>query len=195
MPRRATWQAGWWSKASHRPSPNFGARPAGLDITLAVVHCISLPPGLYKGDGVERLFLNRLDWNAHPYYDSIRGLEVSAHFFIRRGGRVLQFVSCDQRAWHAGRSTWQGKDNCNDYSVGIELEGSEGGPFQALQYGALCRLLGSLARRYPLQQVVGHEHVAPVRKSDPGPGFDWLRLSRGLACSRPHVPLLTFARP
>ena len=189
MPRRATWRQGWWAHASQRPSPNFGARPAGSDVSLVVLHSISLPPSHYAGDGVERLFLNTLDWDAHPYYQGIRGQLLSAHFFVRRSGRVLQFVSCDQRAWHAGRSAWRGRENCNDYSIGIELEGLEGDFFEPPQYAALMRLLPALARHYPLREVVGHEHVAPVRKADPGPGFDWMRLARGLAPSRLDVPL------
>jgi len=154
-----------------------------------VLHSISLPPAHYAGDGVERLFLNRLDWDAHPYYQGLRGLEVSAHFFVRRGGRVLQFVSCEQRAWHAGRSVWRGRENCNDFSIGIELEGLEGDRFDTPQYEALTKLLRALARRYPLSEAVGHEHVAPVRKADPGPGFDWVRLARGLSSARLAIPL------
>jgi len=189
VPRRATWHGGWWAHARQRPSPNFGPRPAGAGISLVVLHSISLPPAHYAGDGVERLFLNRLDWDAHPYYQGLRGLEVSAHFFVRRGGRVLQFVSCEQRAWHAGRSVWRGRENCNDFSIGIELEGLEGDRFDAPQYKALTKLLRALARRYPLSEAVGHEHVAPVRKADPGPGFDWVRLARGLSSARLAIPL------
>ncbi len=189
MPRRASWQGGWWAQARRRPSPNFGPRPPDAGISLVVLHSISLPPGRYAGDGVESLFMNRLDWDAHPYYQGLRGLEVSAHFFIRRSGRVLQFVSCEQRAWHAGRSVWRGRENCNDFSIGIELEGLEGDRFDPPQYAALMKLLRALARRYPLREAVGHEHVAPVRKADPGPGFDWLRLARGLASARLAIPL------
>lgn len=190
MPGRAVWQGGWWQGASHRPSPNVGPRPAGAAVSLVVLHCISLPPAHYAGDGVQRLFQNRLDCDAHPYYQGLRGLEVSAHFFIRRSGRVLQFVSCEQRAWHAGRSVWRGRENCNDFSIGIELEGTEGDVFEPAQYTALMRLLPALARRCTaLREVVGHEHVAPVRKTDPGPGFDWTRLARGLAHTRLAVPL------
>jgi N-acetyl-anhydromuramoyl-L-alanine amidase len=132
---------------------------------------------------VERLFTNRLDWNAHPYYQQIRGLEVSAHFLVRRDGEALQFVSCDARAWHAGRSSWLGRADCNDFSVGIELEGLEGEPFEAAQYVALAALIGALARRYPVAAVAGHEHVAPGRKNDPGAGFDWSRLRSMLGTS------------
>ncbi|MEO8152203.1 MAG: 1,6-anhydro-N-acetylmuramyl-L-alanine amidase AmpD [Rhizobacter sp.] len=168
--------AGWLSEARTCPSPNFGPRPEGTEISLALIHSVSLPPGEYGGDAIERLFTNRLDWDAHPYYRKIRGLEVSSHFVVRRDGELLQFVSCDQRAWHAGQSSWQGRGNCNDYSIGIELEGLEGERFEAAQYEMLVSLLLSLAQRYPLQSVVGHEHVAPGRKLDPGPGFDWPRL-------------------
>lgn len=168
--------AGWLSAARTCISPNFGPRPSGTLVDLVVIHSISLPPGEYGGDAIERLFTNRLDWDAHPYYQQIRGIEVSAHFVVRRDGELLQFVSCDQRAWHAGRSSWRGRENCNDYAIGIELEGLEGETFEAAQYDTLAALLRQLALRYPLQNVVGHEHVAPGRKLDPGPGFDWQRL-------------------
>ena len=172
------WEAGWWRAATRLYSPNFGARPPGTQVELALIHSISLPPGEYGGDAIERLFANRLDWSAHPYFETIRGLEVSAHFLIRRQGQTLQFVSCDARAWHAGESSWRGRANCNDYSIGIELEGLEGARFEAVQYRSLARLLDALALRYRLSAVVGHEHVAPGRKRDPGPGFDWARLAR-----------------
>ena len=180
--------AGWLSAARACPSPNFGPRPQGSSITLVVIHSISLPPGEYGGDAIERLFTNRLDWEAHPYYREIRGLEVSAHFVVRRDGELLQFVSCEQRAWHAGLSSWQGRENCNDYSIGIELEGLEGECFEAEQYDALAALLVELAQRYPLQAVVGHEHVAPGRKLDPGPGFDWRLLISRLNWPRRYFP-------
>jgi AmpD protein len=186
VPRRQVWSDGWWQAARARPSPNFGPRPAGACITLAVVHAISLPPGTYRGDAVQRLFLNTLNWDAHPYYAQIRGLQVSAHFFIRRTGRIVQFVSCDQRAWHAGASRWRGRDGCNDWSVGIELEGLAGDTFAPAQYASLLRLLKALRRRYPLDEIVGHEHIAPGRKTDPGPGFDWTRLKRGLSGAGPR---------
>ncbi len=185
MPRRSAWTGGWWHGATHRPSPNFGPRPAGVQATLAVVHAISLPPGHWRGDAVQRFFTNTLDWSAHPYYRGIQGLRVSAHFFVRRSGRVLQFVSCEQRAWHAGLSSWQGRDNCNDWSIGIELEGLDGQLFEVAQYAALAQLLRLLSRRYALTQAVGHEHIAPGRKFDPGPGFDWRCLRRALRSGRP----------
>jgi len=171
--RRAVWQSGWWRHARRVPSPNFGARPTGEPVTLAVIHSISLPPGQYGGGDVERFFTNRLDHGAHPYYEDLRGVQVSAHFFVRRDGDVLQFVSCDARAWHAGVSRWAGREQCNDYSIGIELEGLEGDRFEGAQYAALARLLRSAAHRYPIDSVVGHEHIAPGRKGDPGAGFDW----------------------
>ena len=170
----------WLPGVGHVPSPNFGPRPDPTDINLIVVHSISLPPGVFGGPEIEALFCNRLDWDAHPYFQSIRGTEVSAHFLVRREGDVVQFVACDQRAWHAGRSHWGGRDNCNDFSIGIELEGLEGGQFEPAQYTALANLCQRLARRYPLRAVVGHEHVAPGRKCDPGPGFDWVELQRRL---------------
>jgi AmpD protein len=181
------WASGWLLHAKACPSPNFGLRPPGTVIDLVLVHSISLPPGEYGGDAIERLFLNRLDWDAHPYYDQIRGLEVSAHFVVRRDGALLQFVSCDQRAWHAGVSEWRGRPGCNDYAIGIELEGLEGERFDAVQYRVLAALLQDIARRYPVTSVAGHEHVAPGRKQDPGPGFDWLRLMSML-----ELPALCF---
>ena len=173
---KARWRGGWWSGARRIASPNFNARPAGVEIGLALIHSISLPPGVYGGDAIERLFTNRLDWRAHPYFAQIEGLEVSSHFVVRRDGALLQFVSCDERAWHAGASQWQGRAD----SVGIELEGLEGGAFEPAQYDALLTLLEALARRYPITRIAGHEHVAPGRKSDPGPGFDWPLLQRRL---------------
>lgn len=171
----------WLPGLRHVPSPNFGPRPDPTDIALIVVHSISLPPGCFGGDDIEALFCNRLDWDAHPYFQTIRGMEVSAHFLVRRDGAVVQFVACDQRAWHAGRSHWAGRDNCNDFSIGIELEGLEGETFDPPQYAALSNLCQRLARRYPIQALAGHEHVAPGRKNDPGSGFDWARLQRQLA--------------
>ena len=176
--KRAVWQGGWWAPARPVVSPHCDARPVGERIDLAVLHSISLPPGQYGGDEVERLFTNRLDFAAHPFFETLRDMRVSAHFLIRREGRVLQFVSCDQRAWHAGVSSWRGRERCNDRSIGIELEGLEGGRFEDAQYDAVVRLLQALRRRYPIGDVVGHEHIAPGRKADPGPGFDWRRLGR-----------------
>jgi AmpD protein len=180
----AGWRAGWLRRARRIRSPNFGARPEGTAIDLAVLHSISLPPGAFGGDAIERLFTNRLDWSAHPYYETIRGLAVSTHFLIRRDGALQQFVSCDDRAWHAGPSSWQGREGCNDFSIGIELEGLEGDAFDDRQYPVLGALLESVAARYPIRAVAGHEHVAPGRKNDPGAGFDWARLRRALAATR-----------
>ena len=178
------WDGGWYRFARRLDSPNFGPRPEGAAIDLVVVHSISLPPGEYGGDGVQQLFTNTLDWNAHPYFKTIEGMEVSSHFYIRRGGELWQFVSCDDRAWHAGASNWCGRDNCNDYSIGIELEGLEGGSFEAPQYETLVGLVAAIAQRYPIAHVAGHEHVAPGRKQDPGAGFDWALLRRELAWPR-----------
>ena len=175
---RPGWRAGWLQGARRIASPNFGPRPAGTAVDLVVVHSISLPPGQYGGDAIERLFTNRLDAAAHPYFETIRGLRVSAHFLIRRDGELVQFVSCDKRAWHAGESAWKGRTGCNDFSVGIELEGLEGGTFEEAQYERLAATLAGLAARYPIGAVAGHEHVAPGRKADPGAGFDWAGLRR-----------------
>jgi AmpD protein len=178
-----TWDSGWYAFARRCDSPNYGPRPAGVDIDLVVLHSISLPPGEYGGDSVQQLFCNTLDWNAHPYFQQIQGLQVSAHFFIRRAGELWQFVSCDDRAWHAGQSHFGERSNCNDFSIGIELEGLEGETFEAAQYDTLLALLPAIASRYPVAHIAGHEHIAPGRKSDPGAGFDWefLRTRSGFA--------------
>jgi len=168
--------SGWLPGARHLPSPNCDARPEGTAIELIVIHNISLPPGQFDGEAVIDLFTNRLDWDAHPYYQGIRGLEVSAHFFIRRDGSLIQFVPCALRAWHAGASNWQGRERCNDFSIGIELEGSDDLPFTDAQYATLVPLLATLKTAYPIQAVVGHSDIAPGRKTDPGPHFVWQRL-------------------
>lgn len=178
------WQDGWYAPAKAVPSPNFGPRPANSCIDLIILHSISLPPGEYGGQAVQELFTNQLDWDAHPYFQNIRGLEVSSHFFIRRDGELLQFVSCNKRAWHAGQSCWQGQENCNDYSVGIELEGLEGSTFAPAQYSCLQKLCQALSQHHPIRHLVGHEHVAPMRKFDPGSGFDWHWLSEALGWSQ-----------
>lgn len=167
---------GWLDGAIHIPSPNCDERPGGEAPSLVVLHNISLPPGEFDGDAVERLFTNRLDWDAHPFYQGIRGLRVSAHFFIRRDGSLIQFVPCRLRAWHAGVSQWRGRAQCNDFSVGIELEGTDDRPFTDAQYDTLVRLLAVLRGHYPIQEITGHSHVAPGRKTDPGPCFDWQRI-------------------
>ena len=160
------------------PSPNFGPRPAGERPSLVVLHSISLPPGVLRGDAVQALFTNTLDCSRYPFFDGLRGLRVSAHFFLRRSGELIQFVATDQRAWHAGVSSWRGREQCNDWSIGIEIEGLEGRRFAARQYRVLARLLRVLIAHHPIDEIVGHEHVAPGRKRDPGAGFEWLRLSR-----------------
>lgn len=171
---------GWLTGAEHIPSPNCDDRPGG-EISLLVIHNISLPPEQFGGDGVQRLFTNTLDLDAHPYYQTIAGLKVSAHFFICRDGRLIQFVSCLQRAWHAGVSCWQGAERCNDYSIGVELEGSDSVPFTDVQYIVLRRLTSALRECYSLRGIAGHSDIAPQRKTDPGPYFDWLRYLIGLA--------------
>jgi len=157
-------------------SPNHDERP-DVPITLAVIHNISLPPGEYGGNGIIELFTNCLDPQAHPYFAEIHQLRVSSHFLIRRDGSLLQFVSCLQRAWHAGQSSWQERERCNDFSVGIELEGSDHEAFTDAQYAQLYQLLDALKAAYPIEAVVGHSDIAPGRKTDPGPYFDWSRIS------------------
>lgn len=158
------------------PSPNFGVRPDGAPISLLVVHNISLPPGQFGGPHIENFFCNRLDPRVHPYFESIAELQVSAHALIRRDGSVLQFVNCLDRAWHAGRSSFQGRDECNDYSIGIELEGTDHLPYTDAQYRALSRLTALVMAAWPDvtdDRVAGHSDIAPGRKTDPGPAFDW----------------------
>lgn len=157
------------------PSPNFDERPA-KPVTLIVIHNISLPPGEYGTEGVVELFTNRLDPRAHPYYAEIHQMKVSSHFFIRRDGRLIQFVSCLKRAWHAGQSNWGGRERCNDFSVGVELEGSDHDAFEDAQYLQLNQLLEALKSAYPIEAVTGHSDIAPGRKTDPGPYFDWSKV-------------------
>lgn len=171
---------GWCGGAVHEPSPNFDARAQNACIDLLVIHNISLPPGRFGGPFIADLFGNRLDCDAHPYFDQLRTLRVSAHFLIRRDGRVMQFVSANDRAWHAGVSSFRGRERCNDFSIGIELEGTDTGPFEAAQYETLTALTHALLARYPLTDVAGHEHIAPGRKTDPGPCFDWERYRASL---------------
>lgn len=187
------WQDGWYGSARHLPSPNFGERPAGTAVSLIVVHSISLPPGQYGTGQVQALFRNTLDWDAHPYFQQIRGLQVSAHFFIERSGILWQFVACDKRAWHAGRSRFGQRENCNDFSVGIELEGLEGQAFEQEQYAALVGLCQALGTAYPISAVAGHEHIAPGRKQDPGSGFDWWQLQRQLGWPQERFAALSRA--
>lgn len=172
---------GWLAGARRVPSPNCDARPADQSARLIVVHAISLPPGEFGGDGIERLFCNTLDPEAHPYYREIHTLRVSAHFLIRRDGSIVQFVPCSLRAWHAGASSWHGTENCNDFSIGIELEGCDERPFELRQYQVLARLIRILRHHYPVEDIVGHADVAPGRKVDPGPHFDWAHLHQLLS--------------
>jgi AmpD protein len=169
-------ELGWLTAGYRVVSPNCDARPAGCAIELIVIHNISLPPGTFDGNAVAELFTNQLDWDAHPYYQGIRGIKVSAHFFIRRDGSLTQFVPCTQRAWHAGVSSWQGCERCNDFSIGIELEGTDDLPFTNAQYATLIPLVRQLKQTYPIRDVVGHSDIAPGRKTDPGSQFDWPRL-------------------
>lgn len=166
---------GWLSGVRRIASPNCDKRPHGTAIDLLVIHNISLPPGEFGGGAVAQLFTNTLDMEAHPYYAQLRDLKVSAHFLVRRDGGIVQFVPCSKRAWHAGTSLWQGRSCCNDFSIGVELEGSDQVPFSDRQYAALARLTRLLRRTYPLRAIVGHADIAPERKTDPGPCFDWPR--------------------
>jgi N-acetyl-anhydromuramoyl-L-alanine amidase len=162
-------------------SPNCDRRPRGIEISLLLLHSISLPPGIYGGDAVERLFTNRLEAVEHPYFRGIAHSRLSAHFFVRRDGALLQFVPVHLRAWHAGDSRWRGRGRCNDFSLGVELEGLEGGPFSDAQYRCLAQLTRALRARLPLRACAAHSDVAPGRKRDPGARFDWARLPAALA--------------
>ncbi len=170
--------AGLASPAQWLLSPNHDERPPPAEVDMIVIHNISLPPNQYGGQGIMQLFTNQLDPQEHPYYAEIAHLKVSSHFLIRRTGELLQFVSCNQRAWHAGLSQWQGRERCNDFSVGIELEGSDIDAFEDAQYVTLQGLINALQQRYAIQHIVGHSDIAPGRKTDPGPFFDWHRISR-----------------
>lgn len=164
---------GWLDGVKRIESPNHDERPAGVRIDLVVIHNISLPPGQFGGPGVEQLFTNRLDPNEHPYYREIYQRRVSAHIFIRRDGELIQFVPCTRRAWHAGVSEWKGRQRCNDFSIGIELEGADDCGFEPLQYDVLKKLISVLRQHYPIKDICGHSDIAPGRKTDPGPFFDW----------------------
>jgi AmpD protein len=168
-------QSGFLKGARFIPSPNFDERPPDEPITLLVIHNISLPPREYGGSGVIEFFTNRLDPSAHEYYRMIADLKVSAHFFIRRDGEVIQFVNCNLRAWHAGLSEWKGRERCNDFSIGIELEGSDFDPYEDVQYEKLVELTKALKRAYPIEDITGHANIAPNRKTDPGAFFEWAR--------------------
>jgi AmpD protein len=170
------------------PSPNRDARPHNTAVSLLVIHNISLPPGEFGGPHVEGLFLNTLEYAAHPWLEGLRDLRVSAHFFVRRDGGIVQFVSADKRAWHAGVSSFHGRQRCNDFSIGIEVEGTDVLPYTAEQYTTLARLTPALRTRYPLAAVRGHEHIAPGRKTDPGPALDWGKFGRLCGFSRRMLP-------
>jgi N-acetyl-anhydromuramoyl-L-alanine amidase len=175
--------AGLLSRARQSPSPNQDDRPPGAQPELIIVHGISLPPGEFGGSHIESLFNNCLDWDAHPYFQEIRGTRVSAHLLLRRCGEVIQFVPFGRRAWHAGTSAFRGRSQCNDFSIGIELEGTDDGPYTDEQYLHLTAIIHAIMLAYPLtstRSVAGHCDVAPGRKTDPGPAFDWLRLYDGL---------------
>ena len=174
-------EADWIAGARRVLSPNCDSRPAGSEVSLLVLHSISLPRGIYGGDAVERLFTNRLDPASHPSFADLAGVRVSSHFLVRRDAELIQFVPLQQRAWHAGVSAWRGRERCNDFSIGIEIEGTDDSEFAAGQYASLGRLIGKLQSRLPLREIAGHSDVAPGRKSDPGTHFDWARLLSGLA--------------
>jgi AmpD protein len=165
-------------------SPNFDDRPPNTEVTLVVLHSISLPPGEYGGPAIEQLFTNCLDPEAHPYFREICSLTVSSHYLVRRDGQVIGFVPPEKRAWHAGVSSWRGRSRCNDFSIGIELEGSEDDDFTAAQYRSLVSLLRTLQQQFPLRDIAAHSEVAPGRKTDPGPRFDWARLLSSLLHAR-----------
>lgn len=171
---------GWFSGVRRVASPNFDVRPPCTPVSMLVIHNISLPPNEYGGTGVEQLFTNTLDCDAHPYYAQLRGVKVSSHFYIRRSGEIVQFVACASRGWHAGVSLWRGKTRCNDFAIGIELEGSDFEPFTDAQYRRLRYLTRRLKRAYPIQDIAGHSDIAPGRKTDPGPFFDWKRYLNSL---------------
>ena len=182
------WRDGWYRFARAMTSPNFGPRPEGALIDLIVIHSISLPPGDFGNGNVQRLFTNQMDWEAHPYFEGLRGLQVSAHFFIARSGALWQFVGCNDRAWHAGQSSYRGRDNCNDDSIGIEMEGLEGATFEAAQYETLASVGAALLAAFPISHLAGHEHIASGRKQDPGPGFEWSWFQQALGAPAKYFP-------
>lgn len=183
-------EQGWLRGARRAPSPNCEPRPAGCEADLLVIHNISLPPGEYGGDCIEQFFCNCLDWNMHPFFEEIRDVKVSAHLLIRRDGELVQFVSFDERAWHAGASRFEGRENCNDFSIGIELEGADEDPYSGAQYHALAEVTRSLIAAYPglaRERIAGHSDIAPGRKTDPGPAFDWQRYLDSLRGKEAHT--------
>lgn len=179
---------GWLSGVRRIASANYDQRPSGAKIELLVIHNISLPPDQFGGAGIVKFFTNQLDHDAHPYYEQLKGVRVSSHFLIRRDGGIMQFVPCQKRAWHAGVSSWLGRTRCNDFSIGIELEGSDFVPFTDQQYAALARLSRRLQRAYPIRSIAGHSDIAPGRKTDPGPYFDWLRYRASLSSISKSMP-------
>lgn len=169
---------GWVPAARHVPSPNFDARPDGMPVDVVVLHNISLPPGQFGTGDIEAFFQNRLDIARHPFFETIRDVRVSAHFLITREGELVQFVACTQRAWHAGQSAYCGRQRCNDFSIGIEIEGADDQPFTLGQYDTAARIVAALRTTYPITGIAGHSDIAPGRKTDPGPHFDWDRFTR-----------------
>ncbi|MFZ9121132.1 MAG: 1,6-anhydro-N-acetylmuramyl-L-alanine amidase AmpD [Methylophilaceae bacterium] len=167
---------GWLKNANRVESDNFNQRPTLKKDFLVVIHSISLPPGQFNNSFIEDFFQNKLNPTLHPYFETIKDLKVSAHFLIKRTGELIQFVSCHNRAWHAGESSWKGMSNCNDFSIGIELEGTEIEPYEEIQYKVLLNLLVQLKKEYNIIDIVGHSDIAPHRKTDPGPSFDWNKI-------------------
>ena len=185
---------GWCQAARRAECDNFDARPDPTEIRLLVIHNISLPPGEFGGHFIEDLFANRLDCDVHPYFAQLRGLRVSSHFLIRRDGELLQFVSTHDRAWHAGVSNFNGQERCNDFSIGIELEGTDHDDYCDAQYATLVGLTDALLRAHPIADVCGHQHISPDRKTDPGPSFDWTHFRSALAALQntdPQIALKT----
>ena len=181
---QSIWNEGWLKGVKHVPSPNYNDRPDDSLVSLLVIHNISLPPGQFGSPYIEQFFQNKLSWNEHPYFKSIEGLEVSAHFLIKQDGELVQFVSCDDRAWHAGASSFCGEDNCNDYSIGIELEGTDMAAYTEAQYSGLIALTKQLQAKFPeisVARIKGHSDIAPGRKTDPGESFDWSRYLKALS--------------
>jgi AmpD protein len=191
-------RAGWLSSASRRPSPHEDARPAGTRVDLLVIHSISLPPGEFEADWIDDLFLGRLDLQAHPWFERLAGLRVSPHLLIRRDGTLLQYVPLHRRAWHAGASSFAGKTRCNDFSIGIELEGCDWTPFTDAQYRTLAESTARILRAYPhinRRRIVGHNEISPGRKTDPGPWFDWRRFLGSLGSSEDQRPRVDAEEP
>src|SRR6056300_484357 len=167
---------GFVEDIKHLMSPNFERRLPNEAINLIVIHAISMPPDQFGSKDIEKLFMNKLNFDEHPFYSTIKNLKVSAHFLIKRTGELIQFVSCLNKAWHAGQSSWKGMSNCNDFSIGIELEGTEIESYEEIQYKVLLNLLVQLKKEYNIIDIVGHSDIAPHRKTDPGPSFDWNKI-------------------